>query len=90
MQWSDWSSTCALPILRKKLFGPEHPDTLNCIANLASTYRYQGKWNQAEQLQVQLIDIRKKLLGLEHLDTLNSIANLASTYRDQGKWNEAE
>jgi uncharacterized protein (DUF2164 family) len=60
------------------------------MGNLASTYRNQGRWNEAEQLEVQVMDMRKKLLGAEHPDTLTSMANLASTYRNQGRWNEAE
>ena len=49
-----------------------------------------GDFNNAEQLDVQVMDMRKKLLGEEHPDTLTSMANLASTYRNQGRWNEAE
>jgi hypothetical protein len=40
------------------------------MANLASTYWNQGRWNEAEQLEVQVMDMRKKLLGAEHPDTL--------------------
>jgi hypothetical protein len=36
------------------------------------TYRNQGKWNEAEQLEVQVMDMRKKLLGAEHPDTLTA------------------
>ena len=76
--------------MTKKLLGAEHPSTLRSMANLASTYQKQGRWNEAEQLFVQVIDITKKVLGAEHPDTLTSMANLASTYRNQGRWNEAE
>ncbi|KAF8797466.1 hypothetical protein BYT27DRAFT_7265694 [Phlegmacium glaucopus] len=31
--------------------------------NLASTYGDQGRWNEAEQLEVQVMDMRKKLLA---------------------------
>ena len=48
------------------------------------------KWNEAEQLEVQVMDMRKKLLGAEYLDTIMSIKNLARTYSYLGKWNEAE
>ena len=58
--------------------------------SLASTYRIQGRWNEAENLEVQVMYMRKKLLGAEHPDTLMGMANLASTYRHQGRWNEAE
>ncbi|KZL79726.1 tpr domain protein, partial [Colletotrichum incanum] len=54
------------------------------MANLASTYWNQGRWKEAEELEVRVMEMRKRVLGDEHPDTLTSIANLASTYRDQG------
>ena len=55
--------------------------------NLASTYRNQGRWAEAEKLDVQVMETRKTVLGPEHPDTLTSMANLASTYRirDDGR-----
>jgi hypothetical protein len=58
--------------------------------NFALVLGENGDFNNAEQLEVQVMDMRKKLLGAEHPETLSSMANLASTYRDQGRWNEAE
>ncbi|KAF8801572.1 hypothetical protein BYT27DRAFT_7198127 [Phlegmacium glaucopus] len=49
--------------MRKKLLGPEHPDTLTSMENLAVTYWNQRRWTEAKQLQVQVKDIRKKLLS---------------------------
>ena len=60
------------------------------MSNLASTYLKQGRWNEAEQLQVQVTNIMKKLLGEEHPHTFSSMGNLADTYSNQGRWNEAE
>ncbi|KZL83841.1 kinesin light chain 3 [Colletotrichum incanum] len=60
------------------------------MANLASTYRNQGRWEEAEKLDVQVMETRKTKLGADHPDTLTSMANLASTYRNQGRWEEAE
>src|SRR5438045_4448382 len=68
----------------------EHPDTLMSMANLASTYMNQGRWKEAEQLEVEVLEARKKVLGTEHQDTLLSMNNLASTYSDQSRWKEAE
>ncbi|KAL4911981.1 hypothetical protein BDW62DRAFT_215383 [Aspergillus aurantiobrunneus] len=65
---------------RKQVLGPEHPSTLTSMNNLASTYRNQGRWKEAEEL----------VLGPEHPDTLASMNNLASTYQNQGQWKEAE
>ncbi|KAJ5915324.1 P-loop containing nucleoside triphosphate hydrolase protein [Penicillium verhagenii] len=76
--------------MSKQVLGPEHPDTLSSIANLASTYWSQGLWKEAEELGVQVIETREQVLGPEHPDTLTSIANLASTYQNQGRWKEAE
>ncbi|OGE46802.1 hypothetical protein PENARI_c107G06786 [Penicillium arizonense] len=50
----------------------------------------QGRWEEAEQLDVQVIETRKTKLGEDHPSTLTSMANLASTYRNQGRWEEAE
>ena len=60
------------------------------MANLAITYKNQGRWNEAEQLEIQVMDMRKKLLGAEHPHTLISIRNLACTYKDQGRICESE
>ena len=60
------------------------------MANLGSTSVHQGRWNEAEQLLIQVIDMRMKLLGPEHPETFKSMAILAITYRNQGRWNEAE
>jgi tetratricopeptide (TPR) repeat protein len=60
------------------------------MANLASTYRNQGRWKEAEELEVQAMETSLRVLGQEHPDTLSSMANLAATYRNQERWKEAE
>ncbi len=75
---------------RKTKLGADHPDTLTSMANLASTYRNQGRWKEAEKLEVQVMETSKTKLGADHPDTLTSMANLASTYWNQGRWEEAE
>ena len=45
---------------------------MTSMANLASTYRNLGQWEEAEELEVQVMETRKRVLGEEH-DT-----NLAS------------
>jgi len=65
-------------------------EMLHTLAWIASTYRHQGRWTEAEKLFVQVIETSKTALGPEHPSTLTSMANLASTYRNQGRWTEAE
>ncbi|KAK3363512.1 hypothetical protein B0T25DRAFT_436789, partial [Lasiosphaeria hispida] len=60
---------------------------LHCVAGFFS---YQGRWKEAEMLQVQVMEMRKKVLGDEHPDTMGSMSNLALTYQSQGRWKEAE
>ncbi|KAF1828470.1 hypothetical protein BDW02DRAFT_512229 [Decorospora gaudefroyi] len=49
------------------------------MANLAATYRNQGRWDEAEKLEVQVIETSKMKLGADHPSTLASINNLAYT-----------
>ncbi|RHZ67122.1 uncharacterized protein CDV56_102619 [Aspergillus thermomutatus] len=74
----------------KQVLGPEHPSTLTSMDNLASTYWNQGRWREAEELQIQVVETSKQVLGLEHPSTLTSMDNLALTNRNQGQWKEAE
>jgi hypothetical protein len=67
----------------KKVLGDEHPNTLTSMANLASTYWNQGRWKEAEELQVLVTEARKSVLGEGHPDTLTSMVNLAYTLRSQ-------
>ena len=61
---------------RKRVLGAEHPSTLTSMTNLASTYWNQGRWTEAEELQVQVMETIKRVLGAEHPSTLTSMANL--------------
>lgn len=49
----------------------------------------QGYCNEAEKLDVLIVEENKKEFGVEHPETLESMAALASTLEDQGKWAEA-
>ena len=72
-----------------RVLGEEHPDTLSSIANLAATYRNQGRWKEAEELRVRVMEIRKRVLGEEHPSTLNGMKNLAFTLKYQTRDAEA-
>ena len=48
------------------------------------------RWNEAEELDVDVMNARKAKLGSDHPDTLTSMSNLACTYQNQGRWDEAE
>ena len=60
--------------IRRRVLGPEHPDTLNSMNNLASEgYIPQGKYAQAETLLSQALEILRRVSGPERPDTLDVI-----------------
>jgi serine/threonine protein kinase len=76
--------------IRRRVLGPEHPDTLNSMNDLAEALRNEGHYAEAEKLQRETLDIRRRVLGPEDPDTLNSMNNLANTLWEDGKYAEAE
>jgi hypothetical protein len=57
-----------------------------CVLALYS----DGRYKEAEELQVQIMETKERVLGEEHPDTLTSMANLAVTYRNQERWTHAD
>ena len=76
--------------LRRRVLGPQYPDTLSSMNGLADVYWDQGEYAQAEALYSQILEIRHRVLGPEHPDTLASMNGLANVYDDQGKYAQAE
>lgn len=58
--------------LRQKMLGPEHPDTLTSMSNLASTLRCLRQYEQAAELGQQGLNLRTRVPGPEHPNTLIS------------------
>ena len=59
--------------LCKKVLGPNHPDTLTIMENLAVTYSNQGDYEKAGEMQLKVLDMHKSVLGPEHPSTLTSM-----------------
>jgi serine/threonine protein kinase len=74
---------------RAKILGPDHPDTLDSMNNLASAYGEAGKPNQALELRQETVRIWKARKGENDPNTLRSMHNLASAYQAVGKHNLA-
>ena len=58
--------------------------------HMANALTAQGKWQEAEEMLTEVLEVRTRALGEEHQDTLHSKNNLAVVLQDQGKWQEAE
>ena len=75
--------------LRLRLLGPEHPDTLSSMHNLAFVLQKLGKFDEARTLNERALEIRRRVLGPEHPDTLASMSISAIILNGQGKSDEA-
>ena len=69
--------------------GPEHPDTLHSMNNLAASYRSLGGAEQAAKLVEETLEIGKRVLGPEHPDTLKSMNGLGASYWSLGRAEQA-
>ena len=69
---------------RRRILGPDHPDTLTAMNNLAITLRGQGDLPGARKLEEKVLDARRRMLGPDHPGTLSAMSDLANTLSDQG------
>ena len=67
-------------VLRKAKLGPDHPDTLRTMNNLAITYHALGREAEALELREKTLALHKAKLGPDHPDTLGSMIGLAGSY----------
>ena len=72
------------------MLGPEHPNTLRIIYNLAVVLENKGNYKAAEGMQRHILELREKVLGPKHPATLTSINNLIKVLSDQDKYKIAE
>ena len=75
--------------LRRKVLGPEHPDTLSAMNNLALSYFDAGRRAEALKMREEVLKLRRKVNGPEHLDTLRAVQNLAFSFLEAGRSAEA-
>ena len=76
--------------IRQRVLGPEHPDTLTSMNDLATDLDDSGHYAEAEKLERKALDISRRVLGSEHPDTLMLMSNLANTLWQEGHYPEAE
>ena len=69
--------------------GPDHPDTLASMNNLANSYHALGRLDDALRLREETLGLRKARLGPDHPDTLGSMNNLATSYDALGRHADA-
>jgi tetratricopeptide (TPR) repeat protein len=69
--------------------GPDDPDTLTSMNNLAVSYQALGRRAEALKLFEEALVLKKAKLGPDHPDTLYSMHNLAAIHQILGRHAEA-
>ena len=71
--------------IRKRMLGPEHPNTAVSLCDLALLYQYMGAYAKAEPLYQQALQIRQKALGREHSETAISLRPVGGSLSRNGR-----
>jgi len=80
-----------LSVIRQALSAGQRSATLGLLCNQAGFFlKSQGRYQEAEPLYLDALNIRKAELGERHPDTATSLNNLAGLYESQGRYQEAE
>ncbi len=74
----------------KRELGTDNMETLHSMNILAILYINQGRYAEAEKLQIETIEGQKRVLGADDPQTLASMNNLANLYSDLGRYAESE
>jgi tetratricopeptide (TPR) repeat protein len=75
--------------IRESALGPDHPDTVAALSNMASAYWRLGRHRDALPLDQRALQITETALGPDHPDTATSLDNLAVTFRALGQADKA-
>jgi WD40 repeat protein/Tfp pilus assembly protein PilF len=73
----------------KAKLGPDHPDTLTSMDDLAEGYLNAGRLQEAITLIEQTLEKRRATLGPDDKNTLATMQHLATAYRGAGRLSEA-
>ncbi|KAI3318742.1 TPR-like protein [Xylariaceae sp. AK1471] len=79
-----------LKYLSSSVLGNDHPAMLTWAALQASCLAKHEKWEEAELIEVQVLETRERLLGHNHPDTLQTMSSLATSLMHRGRLDEAE
>lgn len=75
--------------LRLQTSGPDSPEALYALNNLAALTAEEGRVVEAEAMYRESLATSRRIMGEEHLRTLTALNNLAQTLRQQGRTEEA-
>jgi tetratricopeptide (TPR) repeat protein len=68
--------------LSRRVFGPEHPETIDAMNTLAIIHHVACRENQALAIFGEVLALYRKILGPEHPSTLTAMINLLQCYKN--------
>jgi tetratricopeptide (TPR) repeat protein len=74
---------------RRRMLGPDHPETLACLSHLAQAYLWGWQYDQSVRLYEQVLEKQRTIWGPTHPETLDTMSGLVDAYRDGGRLAEA-
>jgi tetratricopeptide (TPR) repeat protein len=75
---------------RRRVLGPEHPDTVWTMSSLAQDVLKQGHYAEAEKLAREATGIEQRVEGLESQGYVNAEGELADVLTAEGHYQDAE
>jgi serine/threonine protein kinase/tetratricopeptide (TPR) repeat protein len=76
--------------IRGRILGPEHPDTLLTMRNLAASLGDNGDLAEAEKFDRKVLGAQRRVLGPRNPETMKTMNNLAGVLDGLGRYAEAE
>lgn len=75
--------------MRKRVSGPEAPETLNTMQELGTVLGCEKQHAEAEQLLRQVLETQRRVLGPTHQNTLATMVNFGNVLKQEAKYEEA-
>ncbi|KAL1303017.1 hypothetical protein AAFC00_003330 [Neodothiora populina] len=72
------------------IWGKEHPNTIKAMSNLAATYHQRGRWKEAGELHIRVLQLQREALGKQHSETIGSLIAIIARYYHQDRLEEVE
>ena len=76
--------------LRRRVLGPEHPDTLRAREEMGLLLHQQGRYSDADKLDREVLEEARRVFGADDRETLRVQANLFWTVHSEGRFAESE
>jgi eukaryotic-like serine/threonine-protein kinase len=75
--------------MRRRLYGPDHPETIYGRARLADVYAWNGQYDAAESIHLNILATTEATVGRRHQDYAGGLRSLSGLYAAKGDLSRA-